>query len=831
MNALRSRNKNVPAGNLKTQSNKKLVRLEGSVKSSDELSNVFVRTNFTGKNVKLSDVAKVFDGKEDIKVRTRVNGQEATLLIVTKKGGTDTIKLVKEVQKKLKEFQAKMPQDFKFVIYNNEGLKVENRMNVLASNAFTGLICVFVFLLIFLPGKIGIVASLSLPIAVLATMGLMPYMGMNINAITVLALVIAIGMLVDNSVVISENFTRLKEDEGLNSYDAAVKSAMQFWLPITATVLTTIAAFMPMLVTKGIMGQFIKYIPWIVSISLFFSLFECFFFLPMRLKMMYSDNEQKDEKKEKKKDFFEKISEPFQKFTLYLVKRRYMAMIIYFSIVIFSIVLLKANKFILFPAEQTEIYTSRFILSADSTLESTYKVSQDLSIKVKNILKDNISNIVARAGISQVGPIDPRAIDGDHVGMLNIYMTKKASLEMHHTDVLKQLRTIKIPQVKELSFQAVINGPPVGEAVNATFRSNDMKQLQTLVSSIKKDLSSKEGIVNVGTDKVLGEDEVFVELDYPKVARLGINVNAIGDTIKTALKGNESIELNLKNKKFKIKVQFKKDYIENIDQLKNITIIDRLGNLIPLGSIAKFTKSTGSPVIKRFDFQRSRTLTADILEDKTDSPTANNALLNLYNNISKKLTDVSIAFGGQAQNTKESMESLRDAGMLALIAIFAIMVFVFNSFLRPFIIMTTIPLGLFGFSTSFFLHQRPISFLALIGIIGLTGIIVNSGIVLISFIEQLKKDSKESLDIILAKASKMRLRAVLVTSLTTVSGLLPTAYGIGGRDIILIPMTMSMAWGLVSGTLLTIIWIPCAYAIQEDIVHFFKSIFKKIIKV
>ena len=175
------------------------------------------------------------------------------------------------------------------------------------------------------------------------------------------------------------------------------------------------------------------------------------------------------------------------------------------------------------------------------------------------------------------------------------------------------------------------------------------------------------------------------------------------------------------------------------------------------------------------------------------------------------------------------MESLAQAGVLAIICIYAILVLVFDSFLRPMLIISTIPLGLLGFSVAFYFHDRPISFMALIGIIGLAGIIVNSGIVLISFIDELREKGGMELNEILSKASGMRLRAVLVTSLTTISGLFPTAYGIGGSEAMLIPMTLAMAWGLTSGTFLTLVWVPCGYAIIEDFVELFKSLFIKVI--
>ena len=261
--------------------------------------------------------------------------------------------------------------------------------------------------------------------------------------------------------------------------------------------------------------------------------------------------------------------------------------------------------------------------------------------------------------------------------------------------------------------------------------------------------------------------------------------------------------------------------------LSSVKIKDFRGNLIPLSKIASIETSDGTPIIKRFDFQRSKTITADLDESTITSIEANKLLLDEFKKISKNYPEVSVVFGGESENTKESMESLAQAMVLALIAIFAILVFLFRSYLRPLIIMSTIPLGLLGFSIAFYFHNRPSSFLALIGVIGLAGIIVNSGIVLISFIDQMREDTDTDLHTILVKASGLRLRAVLVTSLTTISGLFPTAYGIGGMDFMLIPMTLAMAWGLTSGTVLTLVWVPCAYAILEDMTTFTNELFSR----
>jgi multidrug efflux pump subunit AcrB len=807
------RNVNIPGGEVKTFDKKDLIRVEGKIRNEDELKNLVVRSNFNGKEIKLSDVAEVLDGEEEAKYLASYNGEPATLLVVTKKAGADTLKLVEEVSSTINRYTEKYKDQFKIHIYNNEAEKVKNRLAILNSNALQGLVLVVVFLLIFLPGKIGIMSSLSLPICVMATVGLMPMMGMNLNAITILALVIALGMLVDNSVVIAEYFTVLRT-QGMSPTEAATKSVTLLWLPISATVFTTVAAFMPMLVTKGVMGQFIKWIPIVVSMSLLISLAESFFLLPMRLKLV---GEKVKNLEETGKDWFGKVATKFENLLEWCIRRRYLVGGLFGLILVGCFLLMSVgNKFILFPAEQTEVYLARIEMVQGTPAEKTINVVNEITLKIKETLGEDAKHLVSRAGTSQTDPTDPKGSDGESKGLIIIYASDFAKYNIKDTEYLKKLRDISHPEVPQLIFEALVNGPPVGSPINATFRSNNEQELSGMVEEIKKELSQIKGVRDLTVDEVIGPDEVLTKINYERADQLGLTVAEAGDTIRTAFSGTIASQVNLDNKDIDINIRLEPLFREKVENLETLKVMDRQGNLIPLQAFSSFEKREGSHEIKRFDFKRAKTLSGNIDDTFITAPIANKKLTEIYNNLLTKYPGVSIVFGGEEESTKESMQSLAEALVLAMIGIFAIMVFLFKSYLRPFIIMTTIPLGLVGFSIAFFFHQKPISFLAMIGIIGLAGIIVNSGIVLISFIDDMRKEGKLSLHEILVKSSGLRLRAVLVTSLTTVSGLFPTAYGIGGADEMLIPMTMALAWGLTSGTILTLIWIPCAYAILED---------------
>jgi len=254
----------------------------------------------------------------------------------------------------------------------------------------------------------------------------------------------------------------------------------------------------------------------------------------------------------------------------------------------------------------------------------------------------------------------------------------------------------------------------------------------------------------------------------------------------------------------------------------NTEVLNSLGRLVRLDNVAAIATDTGPPVRKHYNYRRSITIAADVDPAIISAVAANRKARQFLNTYIERYPMVSVKFGGEEESTQESLISLFQAMILALLGIFAILIFLFRSFSKPFIILSSIPLGLVGVSWSFFFHNKPLSFLALIGIVGLAGIIVNSAIVLLSYIDDLQKEGEMEYSEILAVASGNRLRAVLVTSLTTISGLLPTAYGIGGYDPTLVPMTFALAWGLISGTLLTLVWVPCGTAILEDISRFLR---------
>lgn len=820
--AIRTRTQNIPAGFIRDPNNQKLVRVTGQIKEAKELEDIIVRSNFSGGQVKIKDLGTVRDFAEDPSEIVRVNNQPATLVTVKKKSAADTIRTFKSIEEKIKIFSERLKKGYHLIDYDNEAHRIADRLNIVMNNAYLGMILVLIVMMVFLPTVLGILASLSLPIAILGILSAMYMFNINFNNITLLAMVIAIGMLVDNSVVISENYARLRT-EGMEQKEAAFKAAYQFWVPLTATVLTTIVAFLPMLVTKGIMGEFIKWIPIVVTISLTISLFESFFLLPTRLQFSVKDI-SKYQDTENYTHWFDSIRIRFESFMEYLVLKRYWVFVGIFLLLVGSILLnIFGNRFELFPTEDVEYYFVNYEVNIEKTLEKTDEVGSQIVDKVKaSIGPDYIKYMIAHSGMT-VSANETKY--GDNLGRITVAMDFEKAKKLDPKEILRKLRDLKFENIKKITFETSRNGPAVGKPLNVTFRSKSNDSLENIVSDFKGEIAKIPGVVDLQDNQIRGGPEYKIIPDQSQIARLKLSTETIGTALRTALQGSFASQLAQNGTEFYINVRYNDQWRATLKSLQATMIMESTGqHLIPLMSVVKIVNAEGPKVRKRYNYKHSITVFSDVDVEKITSIVLNQKAASIFKILQKKYPEVTATFGGEQESTKESTDSLKSAMFIAIISIFAILVFLFRSFTQSIIILTCIPLGLIGVSLAFFLHSKPLSFLAMIGVVGLAGVVVNSAIVLVSYINELLEEGIPLHDA-LKKASSDRLRAVLVTNLTTVGGLFPTAYGVGGYDSILVPMTLALAWGLVSGTLLTIIWVPCGYAVSIDFKNYLRKIF------
>ncbi len=830
--AVRARVQDIPAGNLEDATQEKLVRLTGQVTDTRELENIVIRSNFQGYNIRVKDVARVVDASEERELNFYFNGQPATALIVVKKESGDTIQTVDEIAPILTDFRERLPDGYELVIYDDEAKRVYDRLMIVIGNAVIGFVLVLVFLLIFFPGSTGLVTSLSLPLAIFATIGMMPFFGANFNTITMMALVISLGLMVDNAIVVSENYIRLRH-QGLPPLEAAKQSVIQFWLPITATALTTIAAFVPMMLTLGVMGQVIASIPVVVTIALSASLIESFILLPARLRFTMRKDATADnagnespatpainQRDELEGGWFGRLRDRFEAFVHACLRMRYLTMGAITALLAAAILVTAyGNQFEIFPQEDVEIYTVKLEAAQGTPAAKTAAMAIELADRlVAEIGSDKIGDIALTVGTTQTEINDSYAKYGDHTANMTLVFPIEIAKGQKTESVLKRMRSVPGGDFVSVSYLARAAGPPVGKALDVTISGPDFSELVAAVADFKQRIGAYEGVFDVLDDNVQGADEITFAVDYPLLARVQLSNQELGLALRTALEGEVASTVNADGEEVDIRVRYSPEDRVGLQDVARTSLADRSGNLIPVGNVARLREAPGPAQRKRYEYQRAITVSADVDNVNMTSVRLVSIARELQLDIQKQYPEIRFDYLGQAESSSESVQSLMQAMGVAVIAILLILVFLFDSYRNPLIVLSTIPLGLVGVSFAFYLHSKPFSFFALVGIVGLAGVVVNAAILLVSYAEVLRKERPEMNTIdLLARATSARLKPVMVTTLTTVAGLLPTAYGLGGYDPVLVPLTLAMAWGLISGTLLALLSVACSLAIFDDL--------------
>ncbi len=874
INALKNQNINFPGGNISGNGKEKLIRTIGEFDTTDQISNVYIRSNDAGRSIRIGEVAKVKEDFADAIYLERVNGLKSIVLTVVKKEKADAIQIVEDVKKVAEKFKTRAPKEIQISFVNDLSYFIKRRLSVLLSNGISGLFLVTASLFFFLGWRVSLMTALGIPVAIGATFIVMNFMGITLNLISMFGLIIVVGILVDDAIVICENVYRYIE-EGIPPLEAAIKGTSEVIAPVTATITTTIAAFGPMLFMTGIFGKFIHTIPLVVIISLTSSVLEAFFILPSHL---YDINKNQVHSGEIKAEggWFEtmkkKIYLPILSWSLHHKFKVLMYLNIAF---VGSIVILVAfGKFKLFPGA-IETFHIKIAAEKGLELEETEKYVKAIETEIAKLPKKELENFVSRVGIIQKDPNDPFTKRGKNFAQVMVFLTPEEGRKRDAEAIMNSLRektyyllnekalqALREQEMKDkenskknnqsgkispmviseapkeysnlkgklvsLDMEKISGGPPVGKPVAIEIRGDNYEMLQRIGEEYKKVLSKISGVTDIGDDFIEGKDEIRLKIDEGLAARTGVSVAQIALAVNTAFQGTVATKIKRSDEEVEVRVRFPENYRKSISSLDKIYVTNIMGNLIPVSKMITYTQSPGLSVINHIDGKRLLTVTANVNEKETTSAKVNQVAKKMSENIMDRFVGYRSRFSGENKDTEESMASLGRAFVVGFIIIFMILASTFKSFIQPVIVVASIPFSIIGVILAFVTHNQYFSFLSFMGIIGLAGVVVNDSIVLVDFANQLRKENPNmSIFDLLMKTGEMRLRAVLLTTITTVLGLLPTAYGIGGRDPFLVPMALAFGWGLAFSTFLTLVVVPVLYKTNYDAHMWFERKFSR----
>lgn len=805
----------------------RIVRTVGEFKSLEEVKNTVIRANETARSIRVGDVANVLYALERTAVNNRTNGVPSQGLTVLKKAKADAITVVDSVKKLVEEHLPKMGTGLSVAYVNDFSSYIRRRLGVLSGNLMLGLFLVLLILGFTMRFSIAFIVALGIPFSFLATMIVFYNQGYSLNLISLIGLIIVSGMLVDDAIVVTDNAVRLME-EGKDPKTAAIEGTQQIWPAVSASVLTTIVAFLPLMFMSGIFGKFVREIPLGVIFALLFSLGEAFFILPAHIASWVKVKKEQPRDRDKPANTaLTKLSKFWEQRLLPIYTRTMKTMVIHRyltaagAIVVFisSLALAKFGmQFVLFPADGAENFFIRFEAPSGTSLEQMNKYVVPLEKIVAQLPKEILKDYVTNVGIQQNDPNDAATRRGTEFGQISVYLQPPEIRSASLAQVMDMLRepVKQIPNLTRVTFEQLNQGPPVGKPISLSVRSEEYVDILPAVKILKETLATIAGVTDIQDSYLLGKQELVVKVNGAEAAAAGLSVASIGISVRAAFEGIEATSIRELDEEVQVRVSLPRSAREQESTLRELKIPNPQGQLIPLMSVAKIERGQNLSVYEHEMNRREVKVTAGVDVNTTSALAVNSKLKQLLPELSKGFPKVQVAFGGEDQDTSESMASLGRAFGIAFLAIFLILVFTFGNLLQPLLVVTTIPLGITSVIFAFFVHGRPLSFMGMMGIVALAGVIVNNAIILVDFVNQARSEGTDKLQSILDAAHK-RLRPILLTTLTTVVGLMPTAYGIGGTDPFVVPIALALGWGLLFGSVLSTLVFPAGIAILDDI--------------
>lgn len=823
INSLSKKNLNFPGGVIKTSSGEFLIRTIGEVKNTDDINKVLIRANDTGYWVKVGDLASVKDSFKEEDIINKTLGRKSITLTVIKKESADIIRTVDEIRKEIKEFRKILPEEYEMSEFNDMSFYVERRLDVLVNNGIVGFSLVAITLFITLGWRIALVTALGIPFAMFFTFIWMGYTDLSINLMSMFGLIMVLGMLVDDAIVVSENVYRHLE-EGAPVKDAVLNGTMEVISPVAGTILTTVVAFAPLMFMKGIMGEFIWVLPAIVIVSLLASWVECMFILPSHIYELEKRNKlHSSVSTDKEGQIFKMFKRKYSSILTFILSHKYKAMLL-ITVFFIGTIVFAGNfiKLILFPAGGVEVLTIKAEAPTGTSVQDMNSRLELIEKTITELPAGELDTFTTKAGIIQEEPTDPYTKIGANYGIIMVYLTPFNKRDRDANEILEQIRkssSAYSDRFTKLEFGFVNTGPPVGKPVSVAIKGDDFVTLQKISSMYKEYLLTIQGLKDVKDDYEDYKNELRVYVNEKNAAVTGITVFDIATTIRSCFEGAIATTIKKTDEEIDIRVIFPENLRKNLDSIKNVKIANHAGNLIPITQVVSIDDSSkGISVINRKDWRRLITVTAEIDEKAkgVTSVTVNTLLQKKFHDIEEQFPGYTVSYEGEFKDTSESMTSLLKSFIVAALGIYVILVWIFRSLSHPFIIMGVIPLTLAGIIWIFFFHGLPLSFMALLGVVGLAGVVVNDSIVMIDFIRVRRLAGLQPLDAAIDAAPK-RLRAIFLTTITTFFGLVPTAYGIGGYDPFLVPMALSLSWGLAFGTMITLFATPILYVAFADL--------------
>ncbi len=832
MKEIRDNHIRKPVGTIETKNEPK-VTLLSELNSADKLRDLIVQGGFQGQVIRLGEIAEIIEGYEKNKQISKVNGHEAVMFSVVKNSSSGILESLDAVTKLVDQFRKNNlgGTSIAVTLLDDESIDIRNRLKIIGTNGTIGFILIIISLFIFLNKRSGIWVAMGIPFTFCFTMLGASLLGQTINGMTLAAIIIVMGIVVDDAIVVAENITRL-EHQGMEHEEAVIKGTSFVMLPIVASIVTTCIAFIPLYFFQGHFGNFVKYIPLIVFLMLGASFLESILILPghMGMKLPFLNKFRSKKIKDKGDGFghwFDKIEEKYGSLLEKLLPKKKIILCCFLGLLILAGILSTTlMKFVLFPHEET-----RDVVLSGSTLPGTdryetAKLTKQIEAIIAPYLGKEVVGYRTQIARSRRGG----AVQENKFRIL-IEIVPKEKRRKSADQLIKEFeKPIKaLEGFQKIMFQKSRWGQDSGSPIELIVQQNDDVLRDTIIKRLVKTMQGHSALDNVEVDEGLRVPEYRVEINREKIKRLSINPVDIASTFRAALEGTILYEFSNGDEDVQVRFTIVDEAKDDIEKVLDLPVENKGNYLVPLRDVVHVKEVVSPNAIARQDLKRTTLIDADMAKKAKMTPieVAEYFETEIFPGILKDYPTTTLSFGGEIQDTRESKNDLINAVILVIFLIFITLTLLFNSLVKPLIIMLAIPFGVVGIIFAFLLHGKVLfGFYAAIGALGLAGVVINDSIIMLVKLDKEydNKKSKEESTRQIARIAQTRLRAVILTTLTTAVGVLPTAYGFAGYDAMLAEMMLSLAWGLIFGTAITLLLIPCLYGLEKDLrFKFFKT--------
>ncbi len=835
---IRNASRDMPGGSIKTASGDILVRALGQAYRKKDFANISVISRKNGTRIRLGDIATINDGFSEDLLYSRFDNKHAAFINVARVGDQNAISLANTVKDYIDKRKETLPAGLSLSTWKDSSEVVKARLNTLTYSFFQGIVLVLLLLALFLRPDLAFWVSVGIPISFLGALAVMPYVDVTLNLVSMFGFILVLGIVVDDAIVTGENvYTHLqRHGDGVR---AAIEGTKEIAMPVTFGVLTTVAAFSPLLMIDGIRGKIFAHIPLVVIPVLLFSLIESKFVLPSHLqhmKLRSVDSKPNIFIRLQQKisrgleHFIERIFNPFLNIAL---NWRYLTLVIFISVLILTVALVISGRFkyTFFPRIQSEIITANLQMPEGTAISITEKHINKITLMAEKLQQEFIEDD-GRKLIQHIlitigsGGGRPRTNSGgkSHLGSVTfeILPPESRTSTISSRELVSKWRKMigAIPGVKELSFRAELGRG--GDPINVQLKGSDFKELNTLALQIKDKLSEYEGLFDIKNSFEGGKDEVQLNI-RPEAEQLGLNLRMLGSQVRYAIYGAEAQRIQRNQSEVKVMVRAPKNERYSLSDLQNLRIHTPSGADVPLSEVAFIKIGRGSASISRVDRQRIINITADLNKEKTNANTVVGDLKEWLPELLKNHPSIIVDMEGEQLEQKKFANSLKFGFMTALLMIYILLAIPFGSYTQPLMVMSVIPFSIIGAIGGHAIMGISLSISSVMGVLALIGVVVNDSLVLVDYTNKRIKEGAS-----VAKAIRIaggaRFRPILLTSLTTFAGLTPLIMDKSTQAQFLIPMAVSLGFGILFATMLTLVLIPTFYLIVEDIKNVFRDI-------